>query len=126
LGRVTSRASAMVTFSPQTHQACGAGSGASECRELHSPMPDNHIRGQSAVQAGRSSNHAGVNDAGGYVRRRPGGDDRRRHLGDATDDYLIGTYRAQPRGAQVGASPECAETLRSFCHELPAATTGVA
>ena len=42
------------------------------------------------------------------------------------DDYLIGTYRAQPRGAQVGASPECAETLRSFCHELPAATTGVA
>lgn len=24
------------------------------------------------------------------------------------------------------ASPECAETLRSFCHELPAATTGVA
>jgi hypothetical protein len=34
----------MVTFSPQTHQACGPGSCASECRELRSTMPDHHIR----------------------------------------------------------------------------------
>jgi hypothetical protein len=38
LGRVTSRASAMVTFSPQTHRAWGPGSCASECRELRSTM----------------------------------------------------------------------------------------
>jgi hypothetical protein len=35
----------MVTFSPQTHQACGPGTCASECRELRSTMPDKHIRG---------------------------------------------------------------------------------
>jgi hypothetical protein len=35
----------MVTFSPQTHQACGPGSFASEFRELRSTMPDHHIRG---------------------------------------------------------------------------------
>jgi len=35
----------MVTFSPQTHQACGPGSCASECGELDSTMPAKDSRG---------------------------------------------------------------------------------
>jgi hypothetical protein len=65
-------------------------------------MPDKHIRGQSAVQAGAaritqaSTTPAAMSAAGEEATivgltsvMRP-------------DDYLIGTYRAQPRGAQVG------------------------
>ncbi len=35
----------MVTFSPQTHDACGPESFASECREFGSTITDQHIRG---------------------------------------------------------------------------------
>jgi hypothetical protein len=45
LGRVISRASAILTFSPQTHRLCGAGSGVSGCGPLGLTMPDKHIRG---------------------------------------------------------------------------------
>jgi hypothetical protein len=55
LGRVTSRASAIVTFSPHTHHACGPGL-ASEGGELRSTMPDKHIRGQVRFMRGTSSN----------------------------------------------------------------------
>ena len=45
MGRVISRASAIATFSPQTHRPCGPGSGVSGCGALGSTMPDKHIRG---------------------------------------------------------------------------------
>ena len=55
---------------------------------------------------GRSSNHAGVHDAGGYFRRRRGGDDRRVTSVMRPDDYLIGTYRTHGHAIAGGTDPK--------------------
>src|SRR5680860_1035655 len=101
----------MVTFSPQTHQACGPGSGASECRELHSPMPDSIFAARAPFRRGAaritqaSTTRAAISAAGEEATivgltsvMRP-------------DDYLIGTYRAQPRGCLLYTSDAADDLL---------------
>ena len=63
MGRVTSRASAIVTFSPQTHHACGPGSLASEGGELRSTTPDKHIRSQVRFMRGTQLERPGRGSA---------------------------------------------------------------
>jgi hypothetical protein len=95
----------MVTFSPQTHQACGAGSGASECRVLHSPMPTSIFAARASFRRGAaritqaSRTRAAISAAGEEATivgltsvMRP-------------DDYLIGTYRTPGHAIARGTDP---------------------
>jgi hypothetical protein len=70
VGSVTSRASAIVTFSPQTHRACGPRSCASEGGELRSTMPDKHIRGQVSAHAGQQARTTGTSVSAAPAQRR--------------------------------------------------------
>lgn len=103
MGSVTSRASAIVTFSPQTHHACGPGSCASDGGELRSTMPDKHIRGQVSAHAGQQARTTGTRVSAAPAQRRAA---NRLTAGFGSQEQCrpAGSAFTRPFGNEFGAS----------------------